>query len=168
MNGGGLAISSASFTGDYRARADVRAVVHDHSPSVIPFGVTGAPLRPLYHMSAFLGGGVPVFDIRQASGAMTDMLVRDAPSVRPWPGPRRRAGRPHARPRRGDRGAESARRRVPERLHRSQRTAPGSGDEPGGSVTYLDAEEARRAEASVAGPSGVPGSFGSGKRRVNR
>ena len=41
-----------------------RAVVHNHSPSVIPFGVTGAALRPLYHMSAFLGGGVPVFDIR--------------------------------------------------------------------------------------------------------
>ena len=60
----------------YRARPDVRAVVHDHSPSVIPFGVTGAPLRPLYHMSAFLAAGVPVFDIRAAAGGDTDMLVR--------------------------------------------------------------------------------------------
>jgi HCOMODA/2-hydroxy-3-carboxy-muconic semialdehyde decarboxylase len=60
----------------YRARPDVRAVVHDHSPSVIPFGATGAPLRPLYHMSAFLAGGVPVFDIRAAAGGDTDMLVR--------------------------------------------------------------------------------------------
>ena len=50
--------------------------MHSHSPSVIPFGVTGVPLRPLYHMSAFLGAGVPVFDIRTASGEMTDMLVR--------------------------------------------------------------------------------------------
>src|SRR5262249_31493385 len=60
----------------YRARADVKAVVHSHSPSVIPFGGTGVPLRPLYHMSAFLVGGAPVFDIRSASGEMTDMLVR--------------------------------------------------------------------------------------------
>src|SRR4030095_6641627 len=35
----------------YRARPDVKAVVHNHSPSVIPFGVSTAPLRPLYHMS---------------------------------------------------------------------------------------------------------------------
>ncbi len=61
--------------GVYRARPDVQAVVHSHSPSLIPFGVTGVPLRPLYHMSAFLGGGAPVFDIRKAAG-MTDMLVR--------------------------------------------------------------------------------------------
>jgi ribulose-5-phosphate 4-epimerase/fuculose-1-phosphate aldolase len=61
----------------YRARPDVKAVVHSHSPSVIPFGATGAPLRPLYHMSAFLGRGVPVFDIRAASNGMTDMLVRN-------------------------------------------------------------------------------------------
>src|SRR5713101_4425213 len=60
----------------YRVRPDVQAVVHSHSPSVIPFGVTGVPLRPLFHMSAFLGGGVPVFEIRTAGG-MTDMLVRN-------------------------------------------------------------------------------------------
>src|SRR5439155_1240037 len=50
---------------------------HNHSPSVIPFGVTGVPLRPLYHMSAFLWEGVPVFDIRRAAGGASDMLVRD-------------------------------------------------------------------------------------------
>ncbi len=55
----------------YRARPDVKAIVHDHSPSVIPFGVSTVPLRPLYHMSAFLGGGVPVFDIKTASGQST-------------------------------------------------------------------------------------------------
>jgi ribulose-5-phosphate 4-epimerase/fuculose-1-phosphate aldolase len=60
----------------YRVRPDVRAVVHHHSPSVIPFGASGVPLRPLYHMSAFLGDGIPVFEIRDAAPAMTDMLVR--------------------------------------------------------------------------------------------
>jgi ribulose-5-phosphate 4-epimerase/fuculose-1-phosphate aldolase len=62
----------------YRMRPDVKAIVHNHSPSVIPFGVSTAPLRPLYHMSAFLGGGVPVFDIKAAAGGPTDMLVRNA------------------------------------------------------------------------------------------
>jgi ribulose-5-phosphate 4-epimerase/fuculose-1-phosphate aldolase len=59
----------------YAARPDVQAVVHNHAPSLIPFGVTGVALRPLYHMSAFLGDGVPVFDIR-AAGGETDMLVK--------------------------------------------------------------------------------------------
>lgn len=59
----------------YRVRPDVKAVVHHHSPAVIPFGVTGVPLRPVYHMSSFIGLGVPVFEIREAGG-MTDMLVR--------------------------------------------------------------------------------------------
>ena len=73
----------------YRVRPDVLAIVHNHSPSVIPFGVSTVPLRPLYHMSAFLGGGVPVFDIRKASAQPTDMLVRDAALGGPWP---RRSG----------------------------------------------------------------------------
>jgi HCOMODA/2-hydroxy-3-carboxy-muconic semialdehyde decarboxylase len=59
----------------YQVRPDVQAVVHNHSPSVIPFGVTTVPLRPLYHMAAFIGEGAPVFEIRDAGG-MTDMLIR--------------------------------------------------------------------------------------------
>ncbi len=62
----------------YRARPDVQAVVHHHAPSVIPFGVAGVPLRPLYHMSGFIGEGVPVFEIRDAAGGPTDMLIRTA------------------------------------------------------------------------------------------
>ncbi len=60
-----------------RARPDVQSVVHNHSPGVIPFGVAGAALRPVYHLSGFLGGGVPVFEIRDAAGPATDMLVRN-------------------------------------------------------------------------------------------
>src|SRR5207245_2737314 len=60
---------------DPKLREDLLA--HNHAPSVIPFGVTGVPLRPLYHMSAFLWEGVPVFDIRRAAGGASDMLVRD-------------------------------------------------------------------------------------------
>ena len=58
----------------YRARPDVMAVVHFHAPDVIPFGVAGVPLRPIYHMAGFLGGGVPVFEIRTVG--VTDMLIR--------------------------------------------------------------------------------------------
>jgi HCOMODA/2-hydroxy-3-carboxy-muconic semialdehyde decarboxylase len=58
----------------YRARADVNAVVHCHAPSLIPFANGTTPLRPMFHMSSFVGEGVPVFDIRRAGG-MTNMLV---------------------------------------------------------------------------------------------
>jgi ribulose-5-phosphate 4-epimerase/fuculose-1-phosphate aldolase len=61
----------------YRARPDVMAVIHSHSPAVIPFGVTGARLRPICHMSGFLGAQVPVFEIRHAAGEATDLLIRN-------------------------------------------------------------------------------------------
>jgi ribulose-5-phosphate 4-epimerase/fuculose-1-phosphate aldolase len=61
----------------YRARPDVQSVVHTHAPAVVLMGVCSEPLRPLYHMAAFLEGGVPVFDIRKSSG-MTNMLISDA------------------------------------------------------------------------------------------
>ncbi len=60
----------------YKARPDVVAVVHSHSPAIIPFGVTRATLRPVCHMSGFLGFSTPVFDIRDTAGENNDMLVR--------------------------------------------------------------------------------------------
>jgi ribulose-5-phosphate 4-epimerase/fuculose-1-phosphate aldolase len=59
----------------YKAHPEIKAVVHTHSPSVIPFGVTKVPLRSIYHMGGFLGTGVPVFDIRESGGNATDMLI---------------------------------------------------------------------------------------------
>src|SRR6266849_4470035 len=32
----------------YKARPDAKAVVHSHSPTVIPFSVTNVPLRPVF------------------------------------------------------------------------------------------------------------------------
>ena len=60
----------------YKAYPAVQAIVHSHSPAVIPFGVVAAPLRPIFHMGSFLGLGVPVFEIREAGGSATDMLIR--------------------------------------------------------------------------------------------
>ena len=59
----------------YRARPDVVAVVHSHSASVIPFGVTGHRLRPIFHMAGFLGSGSAQFEICETGGT-TDMLIR--------------------------------------------------------------------------------------------
>jgi HCOMODA/2-hydroxy-3-carboxy-muconic semialdehyde decarboxylase len=61
----------------YRARPEVVAVVHSHSPSVLPFAVTHNQLRPLFHMSGFLGSGSAHFEIREAGGD-TDMLIRSS------------------------------------------------------------------------------------------
>lgn len=59
----------------YRVRPDVVAVVHSHSPSVIPFGITGQRLRPVFHMSGFLGSGSAHFEIRDSAGE-SDLLIR--------------------------------------------------------------------------------------------
>ena len=141
----------------YRARPDVRAVVHNHSPSVIPFGVTGAPLRPLYHMSAFLAGGVPVFDIRQATGAMTDILVRDTALGQALA---RALGAAPVALMRGH-GAVVVGAGLPVAVFRSVYTEVNARLQAqamalGGPVTYLDPEEAKRAEASISGTIGRP------------
>jgi HCOMODA/2-hydroxy-3-carboxy-muconic semialdehyde decarboxylase len=62
----------------YQARSDVRAVVHSHSPAVLPFADTKVALRPMNHIAGFLGAGVPVFEIRDTAGPATDMLIRNA------------------------------------------------------------------------------------------
>jgi ribulose-5-phosphate 4-epimerase/fuculose-1-phosphate aldolase len=62
----------------YRARPEVMAVVHSHSPSVIPFGATRSKLRPICHVASFLWSGAPVFDIRKVRED-NDLLVRDRP-----------------------------------------------------------------------------------------
>src|SRR6201987_2421853 len=60
----------------YEARPDVHAIVHNHSPSVIPFGVTGRKLKPFLHMCAHIGHEVPVWDCRDKFGDTT-LLVSD-------------------------------------------------------------------------------------------
>jgi ribulose-5-phosphate 4-epimerase/fuculose-1-phosphate aldolase len=59
----------------YRARPEVAAVVHSHSPSVIPFGIVeGASLRPVFHMAGFLGATTSVFEIRDLD-EKSDLLI---------------------------------------------------------------------------------------------
>jgi ribulose-5-phosphate 4-epimerase/fuculose-1-phosphate aldolase len=61
----------------FRARPEVMSIIHSHSPAVIPFGVTGARLRPICHMSGFLGAVTPVYEIRHSAGETSDLLIRN-------------------------------------------------------------------------------------------
>lgn len=58
----------------YKARHDVTAVIHSHSPTVIPFSISRTPLQPVFNGAAFLSPAAPVFDIRNVAG-MTDLLI---------------------------------------------------------------------------------------------
>jgi HCOMODA/2-hydroxy-3-carboxy-muconic semialdehyde decarboxylase len=61
----------------YKARPDVMAVIHAHSPEMIVFGASGIPLRNMIHTGSFINDGVPVFDVRKFGGAADDMLIRN-------------------------------------------------------------------------------------------
>jgi HCOMODA/2-hydroxy-3-carboxy-muconic semialdehyde decarboxylase len=61
----------------YKLRSDVVAVVHNHSPGIIPFGVSKVPLRAVTHSGGFFAEPVPVWEPRQAFG-MTEMLANNA------------------------------------------------------------------------------------------
>lgn len=135
----------------YRARPDVQAVVHSHSPSVIPLTASSVRLRPIYHLSGFLSGGAPVFDIRRDFGC-TDMLVRD-----------RAQGTALARELGGDavvlmrgHGFVAVAGSIPTAVHRAMYTEQTAAIQHkaialGGDVVYLDPEEARLADQTNLG-----------------
>jgi ribulose-5-phosphate 4-epimerase/fuculose-1-phosphate aldolase len=128
----------------YKVRPEVKSVVHHHSPAVIPFGVTNVPLKPIYHMAAFVGLGVPVFEIR-AAGGMTDMLVSTPELGRALA---RTLGDKPAALMRGH-GAVVVGASIPESVARSvylQMNArlQAQAIALGGEITYLDPEEVRK------------------------
>ena len=61
----------------YKARPDVHAILHSHSPTVIPFGASNVPLRPIVNTAGFLSPDVPVFEMRRVAGSRS-LLVTDA------------------------------------------------------------------------------------------
>src|SRR6516225_11737640 len=60
----------------HEARPDIHSVVHNHSPSVIPFGVTAKKLKPLLHMCANIGHEVSTWDSHDKFGD-TALLVEN-------------------------------------------------------------------------------------------
>jgi ribulose-5-phosphate 4-epimerase/fuculose-1-phosphate aldolase len=65
----------------YQARPDVMAVIHNHSPSLIPFCNSDTRLRPMTGNAAFLGEGAPVFDIRSVDDE-GDLNICTVPQAR--------------------------------------------------------------------------------------
>ena len=61
----------------YAARPDVMAVVHSHSPSIVPLSISVQHrLRAVLHMAGFIGPEAPLFEIRDTGGPATDLLIR--------------------------------------------------------------------------------------------
>ena len=58
----------------YKARPEVTAVCHHHSPAVLPFCLTGKKLTPVYHLGAVIGLNAPFWDQRDEFGD-TNLLV---------------------------------------------------------------------------------------------
>jgi ribulose-5-phosphate 4-epimerase/fuculose-1-phosphate aldolase len=58
----------------YRARPDVMAICHHHSPSIMPFCITSTPLRAVSQTGSSMGTEVPVWDSRTDFGD-TKLLV---------------------------------------------------------------------------------------------
>jgi len=58
----------------FERRPEVNAVIHNHAYELIPFGVTGAPIRPIMHTCGVIGSDIPTWDIRTRFGC-TDHLV---------------------------------------------------------------------------------------------
>lgn len=72
-------LERAIHAGVYRARPDVGAVVHSHAAELVAFSIGRHRLRPVCHMSGFLGAnGPPLFDTRDHPCVEADMLVRDS------------------------------------------------------------------------------------------
>jgi ribulose-5-phosphate 4-epimerase/fuculose-1-phosphate aldolase len=58
---------------------EVNAVIHSHSEAVVPYTISGVPMKPCFHMAGFLGTHIPVYDIAKyyQDDDAQDMLVRN-------------------------------------------------------------------------------------------
>jgi HCOMODA/2-hydroxy-3-carboxy-muconic semialdehyde decarboxylase len=151
----------------YRARPDVMSIVHCHSPSLIPFAASSIALKPIYHMSSFLGPGVPVFEIRKAANGSTDMLVRNPELGRALA---KSLGNHPAALMRGH-GAVIVGKDVQQAVFRAVYTQMNAQLQTqamalGAKITYLDAEEAKKSEETNI--ANIPRSWELWVRRVSK
>jgi HCOMODA/2-hydroxy-3-carboxy-muconic semialdehyde decarboxylase len=59
----------------YRARPDVMAVLHAHTPELRVFGQSSVRLRPVWNRALFIGDGLPIFDIVKFDRDATSTLI---------------------------------------------------------------------------------------------
>jgi HCOMODA/2-hydroxy-3-carboxy-muconic semialdehyde decarboxylase len=76
----------------YKARPDVMAVLHAHTPEILAFTESSVTLRPVVNGGVFIGAGLPLHDIRKfdpretiirtpALGRSVAMVLGDKPGV---------------------------------------------------------------------------------------
>jgi ribulose-5-phosphate 4-epimerase/fuculose-1-phosphate aldolase len=63
------------------ARPEMNAVFHGHPASVIPFSVTGIPLRPVTHVGSFIYQGVSVYDDYEPHGGMLISTIEEGERI---------------------------------------------------------------------------------------
>src|ERR1700681_4464308 len=136
----------------YKVRPDVKAIVHAHTPSVIPFGVSTVKLQPVFHIASFIGAGAPVFEIRDAGGPATDLLVKTQPLGDALA---RTLGNANVARMRGH-GMVAVGSTIPEAVFRAYYTGQDAQLQSealrlGGTPTYLNADESRSASQTVTG-----------------
>jgi ribulose-5-phosphate 4-epimerase/fuculose-1-phosphate aldolase len=61
----------------YKARPDVTAIIHSHSPAVIPLTLAGVPMKPVLVQAGFLPLEVPNFEVRDVRGSGRGMQITD-------------------------------------------------------------------------------------------
>jgi HCOMODA/2-hydroxy-3-carboxy-muconic semialdehyde decarboxylase len=52
----------------YRARPDIMAIVHAHTPELRTFGISSVKLRPVLNSALFMRDGLPIYDISKFTG----------------------------------------------------------------------------------------------------
>jgi ribulose-5-phosphate 4-epimerase/fuculose-1-phosphate aldolase len=65
----------------FRRRADVQAVIHNHSPTLVVFANSDIRLRPMTQSAAFIGDGPSVFDMIDIDDC-GDLLISNAVQAR--------------------------------------------------------------------------------------
>lgn len=63
----------------FKARPDVNAVVHSHSPACIPLSICGVPLQPVLVQAGFMPAVVPNFELRDVRGDGRGLQITDIP-----------------------------------------------------------------------------------------
>lgn len=60
----------------YKARPDVTAVCHHHSPAFMPYCVSGEEVVPIYHLGAVIGAKAPFWDQRDDFGDTNCLVIK--------------------------------------------------------------------------------------------
>lgn len=52
----------------YKARPDIMAILHAHTPELVTFGQSSTKLRPVLNTALFIGDGLPIYDLTKFTG----------------------------------------------------------------------------------------------------